>query len=116
MGQHCCLLSHRYAKLQQSHADDVTGRVHVADCQCLGLDVKEQKDKKLSTLAELTSGRDADVRTRGASYIGAVANILGENSQRDSLGVVLLLSLDYATVRLKNEGSQWFSLRQTHGH
>lgn len=44
-----------------------------------------------------------DVRGRGASYVGAVANVLGENLQGDSLGVVRLFSLNDSTTRLKTE-------------
>lgn len=40
--QQWCLVSHRYAKLQQSHTDDVTGAVRVADRQCLGLEGKKE--------------------------------------------------------------------------
>lgn len=41
-----CLVSHRDAKLKQSHADDVTGGVHVADRQSLGLDTQEPEDRE----------------------------------------------------------------------
>lgn len=45
----------------------------------------------------------ADARRRGAPYIGAVADILGENLQRDGLGVIFFLSLGYLTARLRDE-------------
>ena len=35
--QQWSLVTHRYAKLQQSHADDISGAVSVADRKCLGL-------------------------------------------------------------------------------
>lgn len=55
------------------------------------------------------------VGTRGATYIGTVANILGENLQWDGLGVISLFSIDYSTARLKNgeRTIKQFSLQRT---